>query len=599
MNYCSTGYIYYDADDIFSTTPNYSFTIRTYHPEVGMSYGYLAGTSMAAPQVAGTAALILSLNKTLTPAQVRTILQQTADDKGPAGFDNQYGWGRINAYRAVKKVVEGYGATITNAIIPPGELLQFASGIKLRVTGRLVAVGTSNNRITFTRSGGQWYGIEFYYNYGSGSEIQYANIQNAQYGVSSYGTDTYLTRNHFTYNSTGVYVNGSINSMNWCGFEYNTYGIRCDNYGDANIQTNNVIRYNSWGVSGDYTSAPAVGSYIGYNSLYSNNYYDVYSDYWGTISARGNWWGQYPAYPSVTMNVDFSGELSTDPNGGFRASPEKLAASRSLEKSPPIADSAGMKELDEAYKMYHDGDYENALAAFESLIDRYSDSFSGARALAFADRIRQELGRDAKAALQETMTTSGETRTGALARSLLTGHLIRESSYDQAMNLALELVSNADPLIAKTALFNAGNVAWYGLDDKARGTQYFEKLIAQFPGEPESQSAQVNMGTWEPQVVEKGTEQETEPETTELSLETYPNPFNPTTAIRFSIPQDGLVTLRIYDVLGRVVATLVNEERAAGPYRVQWDASHVPSGVYFSRLETRSGAVASKLLLVR
>lgn len=77
-----------DADDVYSTT-------------LPMGYGYKYGTSMACPHVAGLAALMLTLSPGLTPVQVRTIIANTADDLGPAGFDNQYGWGRINVYQAL------------------------------------------------------------------------------------------------------------------------------------------------------------------------------------------------------------------------------------------------------------------------------------------------------------------------------------------------------------------------------------------------------------------------------------------------------------------------------------------------------------------
>lgn len=93
----------YDADDIQSTFPNYPCYITTNYglPE---SYGPLAGTSMATPHVAGFAALILSMNPGLTPDSVRQIMMNTSDDLGPAGFDNQFGYGRINVYNALSQM---------------------------------------------------------------------------------------------------------------------------------------------------------------------------------------------------------------------------------------------------------------------------------------------------------------------------------------------------------------------------------------------------------------------------------------------------------------------------------------------------------------
>jgi hypothetical protein len=64
----------------------------------------------------------------------------------------------------------------------------------------------------------------------------------------------------------------------------------------------------------------------------------------------------------------------------------------------------------------------------------------------------------------------------------------------------------------------------------------------------------------------------------------YPNPFNPTTEISFQIAKAGFVNLKVYDVLGREVAALVGEKLEPGYYSRQWNASAVPSGVYFYRL---------------
>jgi len=79
----------------------------------------------------------------------------------------------------------------------------------------------------------------------------------------------------------------------------------------------------------------------------------------------------------------------------------------------------------------------------------------------------------------------------------------------------------------------------------------------------------------------------------------YPNPFNPATTIRFSLSRQGLVTLRIYNILGENVATLVNGETYAGEHRMEWDAGNFPSGSYIARLETNGAVESRKLILLK
>lgn len=80
----------------------------------------------------------------------------------------------------------------------------------------------------------------------------------------------------------------------------------------------------------------------------------------------------------------------------------------------------------------------------------------------------------------------------------------------------------------------------------------------------------------------------------------YPNPFNPTTTIEFSIPKTEIVTLKIYNTIGQEVATLVSEKLTAGNYKYTWDAGSLASGVYYSKLKTKSGfSKTRKLILIR
>jgi photosystem II stability/assembly factor-like uncharacterized protein len=86
----------------------------------------------------------------------------------------------------------------------------------------------------------------------------------------------------------------------------------------------------------------------------------------------------------------------------------------------------------------------------------------------------------------------------------------------------------------------------------------------------------------------------------EFSLEqNYPNPFNPTTEIRFQMSEVGHVTLKVYDVLGREVATLVNESLNSGRYRTTFDANRLASGVYFYRLESSGSSQTKQMLLLK
>ncbi|MHB8581159.1 MAG: T9SS type A sorting domain-containing protein [Ignavibacteriaceae bacterium] len=79
----------------------------------------------------------------------------------------------------------------------------------------------------------------------------------------------------------------------------------------------------------------------------------------------------------------------------------------------------------------------------------------------------------------------------------------------------------------------------------------------------------------------------------------YPNPFNPTTVISYSIPKENIVTIKVYDILGNEVANLVNEEKPAGSYSVNFNASKLSSGVYFYRMQAGSFMGTKKLILLK
>jgi len=79
----------------------------------------------------------------------------------------------------------------------------------------------------------------------------------------------------------------------------------------------------------------------------------------------------------------------------------------------------------------------------------------------------------------------------------------------------------------------------------------------------------------------------------------YPNPFNPSTEIRYSLPRGGMVTLKVYNILGQEVATLVNDRQGAGVHTVNFEPQDLASGVYMYRLQASDGVLSNRMVLLR
>ena len=79
----------------------------------------------------------------------------------------------------------------------------------------------------------------------------------------------------------------------------------------------------------------------------------------------------------------------------------------------------------------------------------------------------------------------------------------------------------------------------------------------------------------------------------------FPNPFNPTTAIRYEISDRSFVTIKVYDILGNEIAILVNEEKPAGSYEIEFNGKNLASGIYFYSLSTGNFLATKKMILLR
>ncbi len=664
------GYVYrYNGQsvlgkNIFSTTPNYTFNIAIdpvyagdpYSTDVTQNYGYMPGTSMSAPHVTGIAGLLLSVNPNLTPSQIRNIIQQTAEDKGTTGFDNYYGYGRINAYKAIKYALEHYGGTLTqNLVIPSGEIwyfqpgvtVSFTSGTSLIVNGILNAVGTSSNRITFNFSGssGFWGGIQV--NNSSYSYIQFCNINNASTGVYLNNNSNRTMVSDCQINNSdyyGIYVYNSqptilrnriVNQPNtgafgiFCNYYglpftkdnlikgFGTSGIYCVDHSGAfwtNSTANNVIKENYHGLYSNYYSNIYLGntSNNGFNSIYSNSVYDVKALDYSTSYVQNNWWGVYPPnatkfYNDASSAIIRSNPLSSDPNSGLFM----IASNDNGRINADISLSTSIANNSLEYSIATSDDFSNEINLLLDLFKKNSKDKAGRNSLISLEYLFTKSGRKdfmdfSKKELRPFIKESDELY--PLILELEMHQLLNSGDIKQALNYndILEVKIN-DKTVNKYALFRKGFLYLTQMNDAKSAKEVFIDFINKYPKDElvyVINNLLNNNGVDNPQFAlqkeEKNGLLNKEELLTEFNLENcYPNPFNPTTKISFAIPEKSQIKLRVFDVLGREVSLLADGVYEAGKYQITFDAGNLPSGVYFYNLTTGSNSISKKMLLVK
>jgi tetratricopeptide (TPR) repeat protein len=491
----------------------------------------------------------------------------------------------------------------SNLTVPSGVTLQLNSDVTITYNGyyKLRIEGTLNaSYATFQGSGypGSWFGIEFY-NVTSSQNFGSCTIKDATYGLNFINTDV-------------AFYSPTVKD--------NTYGVNCTNYSDPPF-TATLFRTNGFAVYGDASSHPYLGSYMGYNSFRYNDYYDVYSTYPGTIFARGNWWegGECPPSPLVTDNVDYSSWLCNDPypsrqpaatdSTGIQLLRTSAGSSSELPLAKAVSSSPepGMRDLDAAYLLYVDGKYEEALQAFEAVVAGYPDNFAGRRALVFVERTLDKLGRSNEilARLNTASASYSRKALGEFAKARRVYQYLNQGRYQDAVTQAAEVVRlNNDTTLVKFALYDLGSIYWCYIRDTKTGEQYYRQLIARFPKDHLTNSALATLGEWKPEEpsgkpANSSLAQSKEPPTQYNLTQNYPNPFNPSTVISYQLPTGGYVTLKLYNTLGQEVATLVDGIQDAGFKSVTFDASRLPSGVYFYRLQSGAFIQDKKMLFVK
>ena len=177
---------------------------------------------------------------------------------------------------------------------------------------------------------------------------------------------------------------------------------------------------------------------------------------------------------------------------------------------------------------------------------------------------------------------------GAYAERFMIDYYQGQKSYDQAIAVADELLENADDDLAITLLYAKGLLYGHDMDKPEEAIKCFTKIVKDYEEDGMADMALNQLSIFGVNELKEVADEGKTDENLELALSNSPNPFNPTTTISYQIPEQGFVTLKVYDMLGREVASLVNNKMEAGKYSVNFNAGNLASGVYIYHINVQS-----------
>ncbi|MCL5267019.1 MAG: T9SS type A sorting domain-containing protein [Bacteroidetes bacterium] len=199
-------------------------------------------------------------------------------------------------------------------------------------------------------------------------------------------------------------------------------------------------------------------------------------------------------------------------------------------------------------------------------------------------------------------SANGTTSVQPYLKRYLIWNYVDGKQYDNAIKTADEVLSSSvagDDLKAEM-LYEEGLIYKYYLADSMKANEMFKSLSNSYPSSPLVRFADVEKTVNPSNSDERNQRSEVEgQQTKDGALENYPNPFNPTTTIKFEVPSSGFVSLQVYDVLGRLVATLVDGNENAGQHSVQFNGQNLASGIYLYRLTAPGIDQVKKMILMK
>jgi hypothetical protein len=511
---------------------------------------------------------------------------------------------------------------ITLSSVQSGTNLILASGSSISVNGIL---NSTNTTFTSTSSSSYWGGIRF--NSGSSGIMNGCSVNHIQtYGgaaisISNCAPTIQNCTIENNINSNGICILGPCSNIPYL---YNNI-IRNNDINGIYIQNASAyLRYNTItgstasgkasvysyyyatplfavpsggyeeglntlqngyiGLWGDYYSNINAGTSGNayHNRFLNNSSANVYATNYSTINAQYDWWGRYPADATKIIaqsgsTISYSNALRSDP----------LFSQISITNNNELTATPRQSSKNNNGTTSSSGNIKKALAA---LIEEFRKSKDGA----ILSYIQQFINN----------TTDPDT-VRPIAIEVLSSILQFDNNISEAQALNKLLINDySSTIYEKHALVNLFYI-YFNSGDASKAKDVLKRINISYNNDEDVILANWLAGNSNgilAKNIDGGNQSHLaiEQKIDNYDLFTnYPNPFNPTTTIRYQIPKAGQVTLKIYGILGNEVATLVNESKEQGAYNITFDASKLVSGIYIYQIKCNEFTSSKKMMVLK
>ncbi len=437
-----------------------------------------------------------------------------------------------------------------------------------------------------------------------------------------------------TYNGTDFYMSGGLLRLN--AITGSNFGIYCDSYSSPSSSSNppfgergsNIVTNNRIGMNVYNHSYPVFGTTgpwgpdDGCNLIYSSTDYDIAATVSSIVTAEWNWWGQSPPNPNkfftaTNSTIDYSNWLpnSNCPFGGANI---VKAPDRKTITSDPSSESTSIL-FQQAMIARSSGLYDTAKTLYRRILQITTTDVDRQHALVGLFNVFQESSDTSIVADFQSYSPRGTSslkssvELGQIAEELLGQSYMATKQIPKAHAVANDLIAKYPGTdLEKRALILIASLRAYDPSTDKISAEAVNELKKRF-GSSIDQGLIAALDVWDnvPQIeiaspsASLGQSMKSiGPDTVsvgqvEFQMENYPNPFNPSTMIRYQIPKAGKVVLKVYDILGREVRTLVDAYQEVGEHSVQFNADNLASGIYFYRFSAPGINLVKKMLLVK